>query len=157
MVPGETWEEMEPVKQLVTEHQVCYEVWPEYLMAQGKKVKVGFGLELCGTHGHESSRPLPGCPQCYQVFKNLEKIADWIKPRENRPSYYEIQPYDHALHEARKRAFRPEVALVLKILHRQGFDQPVDECEELCLTEMRTKLAELGVLEGRWRSTSSQG
>lgn len=153
MVAEDIWENIEPVKQLVTEHQVCYEVWPEYLMVQGNKVQVGFSLELCGTHGHERSQPLPGCSQCYQVYEDLRRIADWIKPREKRPSYYEIQPYDRALHQSIRRRFRSEVSLTIRILHRQGFDRPVDECEELCLKEMREKLAELGVLEGRWHSS----
>jgi hypothetical protein len=46
--------------------------------------------------------------------------------------------------------------LSMKILHRHGFDQPVDECEERCLKEMRSKLAELGVRAGEWRPIKSQ-
>lgn len=157
MSPGNTQEDIKQLKELVLEHQVCYEVWPEYLMVQGKRVQIGFNLELCGTHGHESSHPLPGCPQCQEVFEDLRKMAEWIQPREKRASQYEIQSFDRALHKAPKREFRPEVALTLKILHRQGFDQPVDACEELCLKEMRTKLAALGVSEGRWRPHSSEG
>lgn len=34
--------------------------------------------------------------------------------------------------------------------------QPVDECEERCLKEMRSKLAELGVRVGEWRPAKSQ-
>ena len=46
---------------------------------------------------------------------------------------------------------RSEVSLNIKIIHRHGFDQPVDDCEQMCLKEMRRKLAELGVKEGDWK------
>ena len=77
-------------------------------------------------------------------------------PKEERASRYEIEPYDHALHESPQRKFVPEVVLSMKILHRHGFDKPVDECEERCLKEMRSKLAELGVRAGEWRPTKSE-
>ena len=153
MLTDTTREGIEHLKGLVLKHQVCYEVWPEYLMVRTKKTQVGFSLELSGIHGHKSvGRPLPGCPQCQQVFEDLQVIAEWIQPREKRASQYEIQSFDRSLHKAPKREFRPEVALTLKILHRQGFDQSVDACEERCLTEMREKLAKLGVKEGVWRA-----
>jgi hypothetical protein len=153
---GNSRKTIEQLHELVQKHEVCYEVWPEYLMVQGKRVQVGFGLELSGTHGHGSGRVLPGCPKCEQIFEVLRQIAEWIRPQEGRPSRYDIQPFDRSLHEAPKRGFRPEVALTLKILHWQGGDLPVDPCEGLCLKEMRGKLAELGVPEGHWRSGQDQ-
>jgi hypothetical protein len=144
------------LKDMVEMHQVCYEVWPELLMVKGQQVKVGFNLELAGTHEHGTSTLSPGCPRCIRTFEDLRQIAEWIMPKEERPSCYEIEPYDRALHESAQRKFVPEVVLSMKILHRHGFDQPVDECEERCLKEMRNKLAELGVRAGEWRSTDGQ-
>ncbi|MEW5976373.1 MAG: hypothetical protein AB1898_11285 [Acidobacteriota bacterium] len=145
-------EHIDQLKTFVLDHQVCYEVWPEYLIVKRKRVQVGFGLELCGIHGQHNTHPMPGCPQCYEVYTKLRKIAEWIEPQEERPSQYEIQPFDRALHESAKRRFRPEVTLTLKILHREGFDQPVDACGERCLKEMTQKLGELGATRGKWRS-----
>lgn len=136
------------LKDLVQRHRVCYEVWPENLVVNHQLVKVGFALELEGTHEHPGSEVLPGCKHCQEVFEALERIAKWIMPTEERPTTYEIQPFDRAIRYSPKRKRRPEISLTIKIIHRQGFDQPVDECEELCLKEMRLKLAELGVLEG---------
>ena len=144
------------LKDLVEMHQVCYEVWPELLIVKGQRVKVGFDLELVGTHEHGTSTMSPGCPRCIRTFEDLRQIAEWIMPKEQRPSRYEIEPYDHALHESAQRKFQPEVILSMKILHRHGFDQPVDECEERCLKEIRGKLAELGVRAGEWRPIKSQ-
>ena len=138
------------LRELVQKHHVCYAVWPEWLLIRGKLVKVGFDLELSGTHEHGTSTFSPGCPKCIRTFEDLHKIADWIMPKEERASRYEVEPYDHALRESPQRGFVPEVVLSMKILHRHGFDQPVDECEERCLKEMRSKLVELGVRAGKW-------
>ena len=148
-------ETIERLQELIERHQVCYEVWPEYLMVKGQKVKVGFALELYGTHEHGESRMLPGCERCIGTFKDLRQIADYIMPKEERASRYEIEPYDGALREAATRKFRAEVELRMNILHRHGFDQPVDDCEERCLKEMREKLAGLGVPHGKWREVSA--
>jgi hypothetical protein len=143
---------IERLRALVEQHQVCYEVWPEMLSVKDKTLKVGFLLELNGTHGHDADNVLPGCKHCYSTFADLRQIAEWIMPKEERASYYDIQPFDNALRETPKRRFRTEVVLGIRILHRHGFDQPVDQCEELCLKEMRQKLKELGVHEGEWQS-----
>jgi hypothetical protein len=141
-------ETIEQLRELTHEHRVCYEVWPEYLMLQGQRVQVGFQLELCGIRQCEGEPLTPGCQYCYKTFVDLRKIAEWIMPQERRPSRYEISIFDGAIHSVSKRRFRPEVVLNMKIVHREGFDQPVDKCEELCLKEMRQKLRELGVPEG---------
>lgn len=113
-------------------------------------ISVGaLGIRQC-----EGEPLTPGCQYCYETFKDLRKIAEWIMPQERRPSRYEISIFDGSIHSASKRRFRPEVVLNMKIVHREAFDQPVDECEELCLKEMRQKLAELGVPEGNIVSTS---
>ena len=148
---------IERLRELVEQHQVCYEVWPELLaIKDDKTLKVGFLLELNGTHGHDADHVLPGCKHCHSTFEDLRQIAEWIMPKEERASYYDIQPFDNALRETPKRSFRSEVVLGMRILHRHGFDQPVDECEEVCLKEMRQKLKELGVHEGDWHSDAGQ-
>lgn len=143
------------LRELVQAHHVYYEVWPELLMVKEQKVKVGYDLELYGVHDHPEEQIVPGCPHCQHTYISLRQIAEWILPTEERPSRYEIEPFDHAIHQTPKRRFQPEVVLNLKILHRHGFDQPVDQCEERCLKEMREKLASIGVAQGEWRKAES--
>jgi len=139
------------LKELVKRFRVCWEVWPEYVLAEHQKRQIGFVLELCGTHEPGSEHPTPGCEHCQRVFSGLQQIATHITPREERPSVYEVQAYDHALRYAPKRRNRADVILTLKILHRSGFERPVDECETRCLTEMKQRLRELGALEEQWK------
>ena len=73
-------ETINQLKDLIQRHKVCYEVWPENLVAKGQLVKVGFDLELEGTHEHPGSEVLPGCPHCQEVYRDLQRIAEWIMP-----------------------------------------------------------------------------
>jgi hypothetical protein len=133
-----------------TRYQVCWEVWPEYLMVAGKQRQVGFELELTGTPEPGTEHVGPGCPACRRVYAALHAIADWILPKELRPSMYEIGPYEQVLRYSAVRGSRPDVTLSVKIVHRKGFDQPVDQCEVRCLEEMKQRLKQLGACERRW-------
>ena len=145
--PRETVDEL---KALIQQHRVCWEVLPEQVPVQTKPpLKVGFDLMLYGTHDL-GEHPEPGCESCQQIYKDLRKIGQWILPKVERPSRYEIEIFDQAIHYSPKRHRRPDVMLNIKILHRLDFEKPVDECEVLCLNEMKTKLIELGAPEGRW-------
>jgi hypothetical protein len=141
------------LKDLVRKHQVCWMVWPENLVldaAKAKKVQIGFALDLLGTHDHPSHNPFPGCDECLKVWRDLKHIARWILPKEIRPSLYEIGPFRPAISYSPQRDRREDVTLTIKILHREGFDAPVDPCETRCLHEMQKKLVLLGARETRW-------
>ena len=147
----ETLKAVAELQALVQEHQICWEVLSEQVPVKGDNpLKVGFNLILLGTHA-PGDHPVPGCEKCQGIFKDLQKIARWILPKEERPSRYEIEIFDSAIRYAPARGNRPDVTLTIKIVHRSEFDRPIDECEVLCLNEMKTKLRELGSQEGRWK------
>ena len=141
----------EQIKDLVQKHKVCWEVWPEELLgSNGKKVQIGFELTLIGTHYNPEHLPWPGCDECYKVYQDLHNIAVWILPKEKRDSRYELQFFDFAIRSTPKRKSRSDIELTIKILHREGFERPVDLCEVRCLNEMERKLRQLGAPEGEW-------
>jgi hypothetical protein len=150
----------EDLKALAQKHQVCYEVWPEWSLVEGQRVKIGYMLELYGANAHEDGQDAchlgPGCGSCRETYEDMKRIAEWIMPQEERISRYEIEPFNRVLHIAPKqRKLRSEVVLTVKILHRHEVNLPVDECEQVCLKEMQDKLAALKVLEGRLPSRSA--
>ena len=148
--------EIDFLKELVTKHKVCWDLWPEYYMdAKGQKIQVGFELDIVGTHYQPFHLPSPGCDECEKVYEDLRQIALWIMPHEKRPSRYDIQIFDDALRYSKIRDFRPDVTLAVKIVHRDGFVQPVDACEVKCLNEMEEKLRILGAWKGEWRQISN--
>ena len=141
----------ELLAELVSRFRVCWEVWPEYAYVEQERRQVGFVLELYGTHEPGVEHPEAGCDECLRVFTALQTIAEGVLPQEHRPSRYDMGAYDQSIHYAPKRATRPDVVLPIKIIHREGFERPVDECERLCLKEIEQRLRELGAGEGRWR------
>ncbi|HWQ70485.1 MAG TPA: hypothetical protein VN494_11155 [Patescibacteria group bacterium] len=150
-------ETLERLKAVVWEYRVCWEVWPEQLAGVGRgPLQVGFDLVLNGVHGHDKDRPSPGCEKCQVIFGHLREIAEWIMPKFERPSRYDIQIFDHAVHYAPERGNRPDVALTIKILHRSEIDRPVDECEVRCLNEMKPKLAQLGAQHRHWADSPTR-
>ena len=130
-------------------HTVCYAVDPFEDLADEGARKVGFDLELYGTHSHGETRLTPGCELCKSTFADLKQIASWIMPTELRASEYQIEPFDYSLHASPKRRLRPEVTLTLRITHREHKKDPVDECEVRCLKEMEEKLRQLGIHRNR--------
>ena len=147
----ETTQTLEELLMFVQNHRVCWEVLPERIpVKDDEPLRVGFDLMLYGTH-EVGVHPTPGCEKCAEIYRDLRKIANWIIPKEKRPSRYEISIYESAIGYNRMRGNRPDVDLAIKILHRSGYDRPVDECEVLCLNEMKAKLGELGAQERRWK------
>ncbi len=152
---------VERLRELARRHQVCYEVWPEWSVAKERKIQVGFELQLCGTNSHVAAegdhQPVPGCEYCLSTYEDLRQIAEWILPRDERPSRYEIGAFDRALHVApHGRHSRSEVVLTIHIMHRADFNREVDDCENRCLKEMRGRLNQLGIYEGMWRSDAEK-
>ena len=84
------------------------------------------------------------------MFHGLREIAEWILPREERPSEYEIELYRPAITRWSLHHSRPDVMLTIRILHRHGYELPVDECEDRCLKEMEQHLAEVGACRLQW-------
>jgi hypothetical protein len=147
----ETLKTIEELQALVQKHQICWEVLPERVPVKGDNpLKIGFNLILLGTHASED-HPVPGCEKCQGIFKDLRQIAQWILPKDERLSRYEIEIFDSAIRYSPARGNRPDVQLTIQIMHRSEFDKPVDECEVFCLNEMKAKLRELGSRQGRWK------
>jgi hypothetical protein len=147
-------EELERLKGIVRQRRVVWEVWPvTFVLRGGGTMKVGYELLLSGAHEHGWERPNPGCDKCRAIFRDLQEVARWIIPKVERASQYEIEVFDQAIHYAPERGNRPDVSLSIKILHRQQLERPVDECEVLCLDEMKAKLSQIGAQHRQWKET----
>ena len=150
-------DEINKLRELVRQHKVCYEVWPEYhIDREGKKIQIGFELDLIGTHYQPAHTPEPGCAECVKVYDDLRRIAWWIMPKEERDSDYEIGVFDASIHYSARRKSRGDIVLAIKILHREGCDRPTDACEVKCLNEMEEKLKMLGAQKGYWTEPAKE-
>jgi hypothetical protein len=145
------------LKELVQCFRICWEALPDYYYVRKEKRQIGFTLELTGTHEQGVEHPLPACEHCQKVWRALKAVGDWVIPREERDSDYDIGPFDQSIHYDAGRKFRPDVSLRIGIRHRSGFDREVDACEVRCLREMTQRLTEIGARKTQWDSGSDQG
>ena len=139
------------LKQLVVRHKVCWEVVPIWNVPRGGgQVKIGFEVDLFGTHDHPKEPPLPGCEECHTVFSDLRRIASAVLPPSDRPSRYAIGPYEASIALSPHRHMRKDVVLAIEIVHRDRFDRDIDDCETRCLHDIETALRALGACSGVW-------
>ena len=71
-------------------------------------------------------------------------------PRDERPTRYEIEPFDVSFHLRSESAWTPEVQLAVHIIHGERYLRPVDDCDRRCAAEIQANLRRLGVQPQRW-------
>ena len=155
-VPGGE-SELRQLRELAERREVCWDVFRERVAVRGAIRTVGYELVLSGIHTPAQHAPTPGCDLCKDVFSDLRTLARWILPKEHRPSIYEIKAYRPIIQHARRRSMRAEVTLCIKILHRHHYEDPIDQCETRCLTEMEQQLRRIGACQGGWKPRPPPG
>ncbi len=130
----------------VREHHVHFDVEPEVIVRANDRVKVGFVVRLWAVHGL-GARALPGCDKCRPLVLELRRLAAWAIPSERRPTAIEIEPFHPALYDSHEVPGADEVGISIRLAHRDGWDQPIDACEERCLKEFRKRLRAIGARE----------
>jgi len=141
--PAVTREHAARLLKLTRRHDVRWQVWPERRVFTGEMKQIGFEIDLNGDHDEPRHRPTPGCDECEHVYRALVEIATFALPKGEHASRYEVQRFDRALRNP-TRASPGYVTLTLRILHREGYDEPPDDCERECLAEIESKLTALG-------------
>ena len=138
----------------VGEHKVCWEIGPFVELDQHpnkapERVQVGFELHLFARHS-EGVKADPGCHECTGLFERLRALAEFTLPKENRPTHYEIAPFDGSFHLRPESEWVSEVQLTLRLVHERGYLEPVDDCEKRCAEEIQKALRGLGVQPKIW-------
>lgn len=110
------------LKQEIRDHKVCWEELPHTVFVDGHTRQIGFDLELTGTH-LPAVEATAGCEHCRKLYLVLKEIASYILPKEQRPSRYELSPFDNCLRYSPTHANRPDVTLTITIGHRSGFGE----------------------------------
>ena len=146
-----TASEVNTLKDLVVRHKVCWEVVPIWHIPRpNERVKIGFEVDLLGTHDHPKQPPIAGCDECHIVVDDLRRIANAVMPPSDRASRYEIEPYDVSISFSPRRHMRKDVTVAIDIVHRDHFDRDIDECEVHCLHDIESALRALGACPGSW-------
>ncbi len=133
------------LQSLARRHNVCYEVWPEYLPVESRKIKVGLEIDLCCVVSTDSPHYCAGCPLCEQTYADLREIAEWVQPGNVGGVTSEILAYDHALHLSRGQRARPEVVLAIHLADGHVRGAIEDRDQERILRQVRERLKAVGV------------
>ena len=139
------------IKDLVQRYKVCFESYPVWHVPPGGgKVAIGYELDLIGTPDHVQHPPTPGSEDSTPVLQSLLEIAASILPADDREGCTVIEPVEPAIHFSPRRKMRPDIVLIIEIVHGHPFDLPIDAGETRCLREMKEKLKELGARPDQW-------
>jgi hypothetical protein len=130
--------------ELVERFCVCWESLPEVISVENEKRRVGFVLELHGTHALSGEHSTRNCNHCARVYGALRVIADWILPCEKGSSPCTIEIHAPFVSGAPLHGNRADIKLTVRVAHRRGHERPVNDCEIRCLKEVEGRLKELG-------------
>lgn len=147
--------------ELVERFRVCWETFPEIICIDRETRRVGFALELYGTHEPEDlDHHMQRCYHCQRVFAALHVIADWILPREMKALMYEAEVSSPSTSHAPARRILSGPSFTIRIILREGYERPAHDSETQWLKELEERLKELGAvktethtsehLEGDW-------
>ena len=141
-------QEIAELKQIVKKHKV-YWIEEEIIDIdeRGNRVKNGFVIHLLGTHDE-------GKPS--EIFKNLDRIAQWIIPKENPEVRFESREYDSVflyLPGDDRDEDRKNHAMSVQVLHHKGFHRPIDKFQIEATKEMEKKLTNIGSPKDRWKQS----
>jgi hypothetical protein len=123
-----------------------YDIAPEIEVVGAARWKVGFNVRLWGVHP-KGARALPGCARSRALERELRRIAHSVIPREERPIRFEVEPVRRALYDSRVVPGADEIALSIRLVHRDGTLRPVDSNQERCLKELVARFRALGIPE----------
>jgi len=132
----------------VQRHKICWHAWPEHHVCGSERRQVGFRLRLLGSYEQPNTRPITSSAEFWKVYTSLHELARWILPQEGEDSDLQISVFDASL---TPRGDRQDIMITIKIVHRQGFDRPLDAGELQCLAAMEEKLLRLGAPRERWQ------
>lgn len=139
---------------LVRRYQVYYDVSPDRAVVDGELRAVGFTVELAATHDHPKHEPFAGCDECAPVVAALREILAAVVPSGPRASYFVVHESRVSHRYSSARGNRPEMTASVEIVHRDGANLPIDECEESCRDGIVARLKAIGASEGAWRQPS---
>lgn len=129
---------------IVNEHKVCFEVWPELAFIDGRKVPIGYEIELSGEADCDSDDDVPGCERCDRTFADLRRIAELAGARP-----LDIPSYDSSWHSAPKDGPRRLIVLTIRLTRYDGEEESENETEHERLASIEKRLTDLGVRRGR--------
>ena len=126
---------------VVARLHVHFDVVPDVEVRGDHRITIGWDVRLWGRHPR-GARPLPGCPKCAPITRDLRAIAERLIPREPGTATCIVLPFERALYTSRANQLDDEVTVTLKVLAASDDGPPGS-----VMKEIRARLRRLGIPE----------
>lgn len=133
-------------KRWARENRACWELTAHYEQRHHTRIQTGFDLTLFARRPAACAGD-PGCAACGEVREGLLELALQALPPQSR---YEVEPFDAAFHLRPENNWRPELRLVVQVLHHDGTFEPPDGEERGQTRTVEGTLARLGLHRRVW-------
>jgi hypothetical protein len=143
--------------ELAQHFRVCWETVPELSVQEGVERRIGFVLQLRGTHEPDAEHSVTTCIHCHNLFASLHIIADWLLPREQRTLMHEAEVHSPGQIYSRAQLSHSDVIFAIHVVHRGASEQFAEECVTQWLKELEWRLKVLGASEVRTEATERFG
>lgn len=137
---------------IVDEHKVFWTTLPiELAGGEGSPLRVGMSVALVGT---DAENTIPGGDSGEAtVFDKLYKLAGWLTSGDEPGVRFEMRRHDNIVFYLPDdiRTNRKEYVVVIRVLHSDRFDLPLDEKQIQTVKKIETKLKGLGCPKDHWK------
>jgi len=138
------------VRNRIQQHRVCWECAPLIEMRERSRVPIGFEMHLFGRHSAQATLTQKGFSDAQALYQKLKEIALFALPKDVRPSRYEIDEFRATIYFRPESGSVPEIQLTVRVLHREGYFDSIDDCETRCANEIQARLRALGARQNAW-------
>lgn len=132
------------LRALAQEFRVLWTILPKRLPACMNGHRIGFEVELWGTHNHPIEAGSGECFDCRRVLGVLEEIATLIAPSECVYRETRGTPIDSRSHLYPRDGFGRSIRLVIEVVCIGGSAAVAAQCDAGCLPGMRERLLAIG-------------
>lgn len=137
------------MSRIVRDHKVFWATLPiELPGGEGRPIKVGMSLALVGTDADTGDEG-----GATSVYDRLYELARWLTAKEEPDIRYEIRRHDNVVFYLPDdlKTKRKDYVVVIRILHGDQFNQPLDKRQLEVLSEFENKLKEIGSPKEHWK------
>lgn len=132
------------LRALVQEYRVLWTILPKRLPKSMNGHRIGFEIELWGTHSHPIETGTGECFDCRRMLDLLEEVAIHVAPGEC--IYRETcgTPVGSRSHLHPRDGFGRSVCLGFEVVCRGGYAAVAEQCDAGCLPGIRERLLSIG-------------
>lgn len=131
-------------------HQACFEVTPLLELVKGRRLQVGFTINLYALMPLEKPPGEERLQEAAKVWARLREIVESLVPKEGSRARVEVEAPRTAAFFRPENQLKPELALSARVFHGDEYFAEVTAQEKDRLSTVTKRLTEMGLKQGHW-------